>query len=246
MKIKLRHLLTSLVLLASIPSSLAADPGESDYGRLLAKYVTPAGTVKYRDWKANAEDLSALRKITAQIGSDQPADTSRDGRFAYHINAYNAWMLRLVLDRYPIKSVQDIAPSFGVFTEPRITVAGKKMSLNQLEKEILIPEFKDPRVHFAINCASTSCPPLLNLPFTAAKLTTQLDAQTKAFANKGAGAVQLSGKKVQLSKIFEWYAADFKASGDAVGLINKYRSEPIPTGAKVSYFDYDWSLNEAR
>jgi hypothetical protein len=153
-------------------------------------------------------------------------------------------MLRIVLENYPIKSVRDIAPLFGVFTQPRIMLGGKKVSLNYLEKSILIPEFKDPRVHFAINCASASCPPLLDAPYSAAKLNAQLDAQSKAFAN-GSG-VRVSGNKAQLSKIFDWYSADFKASGEATGFLNKYRSEPIAAGTKLSYFEYDWSLNEAR
>ncbi len=239
-------LLTCLILLVTAAFNFAAEPWEAEYGRLLAKYVTPAGTAKYKDWKANAADVAALQKITDQVGSAGPGDSSRDGRFAFHINAYNAWMLRIVLENYPIKSVRDIAPLFGAFTAPRIMLAGKKVSLNHLEKEVLIPEFKDPRVHFAINCASASCPPLLNAPFTAAKLNAQLEAQTKAFANRGAGAVQVTGSKAQLSKIFDWYSADFKASGGAIGFLNKYRTEPIPAGSKLSYLDYDWSLNEAK
>ena len=81
---------------------------------------------------------------------------------------------------------------------------------------------------------------------TRARLNTQLDVQAKAFANRGAGAVVVSGNKVQLSKIFDWYAADFKASGGAIGFLNKYRTEPIPAASKLSYFDYDWNLNEAK
>lgn len=238
------QILICLALLATATSSHAVEPWEADYGRLLAKYVTPAGRVKYAEWKASAADLAALQKITDQIGSGGPTDSSHDGRFAFYINAYNAWMLRQVLDHYPIKSVRDIAPLFGVFTAPRIMLGGKKVSLNHLEKQILIPEFKDLRVHFAINCASGSCPPLLNVPFTATKLNAQLDAQTKAFANHG--AVQGSGDQLQFSKIFDFYAADFKAgSGDAIAFLNKYRATPIPAGTKISYLDYDWSLNEA-
>ena len=244
MKTPTHTILACLLLLATAVFSRSAEPWEADYGRLLAKYVTSAGTVKYAAWKANAADVAALQKITDQIGSGAPSDSSRDGRFAFHINAYNAWMLRLVVDAYPIKSVRDIAPIFGVFTQPRIMLGGKKVSLNHLEKGVLIPEFKDPRVHFAINCASASCPPLLDAPYTASKLNAQLDAQSKAFSN--GGGVQVSGKKAQLSKIFDWYSADFKASGDAIGFLNKYRSEQIPAGTKLSYFDYDWSLNEAR
>ena len=243
MKAATKTFLLCIVLLASAAFSRATEPWEGEYGRLLAQYVTPAGTVKYKAWKANAADVAALQKITDQIGAGGPSDTSRNGRFAFHINAYNAWMLRLVLEAYPIKSVRDIAPLYGVFTGSRIMLGGKKTSLNQLEKGLLIPEFKDPRVHSAINCASASCPPLLDVPFTAAKLNAQLEARSKAFAN--GGSVQVAGNKARISKIFDWYSADFKASGDVIGFLNKYRTEAIPAGTKLSYLDYDWSLNES-
>lgn len=238
-------MLTVLLLLLGAVFNHAAEPWEPEYARLLTKYVTAAGNVKYNDWKASGADVAALQEITDQIGRGRPSDSSRDGRLAFHINAYNTWMLRLVLDAYPIKSVRDISPSFGVFTGSQIVVGGKKVSLNYLEKELLIPEFKDPRIHFAINCASTSCPPLLNAPYTAAKLNQQLDVQTRAFANRAAGGVKISGRRVQFSKIFEWYAADFKASGGVIAFLNKHRTELIPVNAKLSHFDYDWSLNEA-
>lgn len=238
-------LFTSVILLLGTDVGDAAEPWESEYGRLLGQYVTPTGRVKYKAWKGSAADMVALQKITEQIGSGRPADSSRAGRLAFHLNAYNAWMLRLVLDAYPIKSVQEIAPNFGVFTGSRIVLGGRNVSLNYLEKELLIPGFKDPRIHFAINCASSSCPPLLNAPFSAAKLDEQLDGQTRAFANRGSDGVQVSGKNARLSKIFEWYGADFKAAGGVISFLNKYRTEPIPADAKLSYFDYGWSLNEA-
>ena len=224
----------------------AAEPWEADFGKLLAKHVTPAGRVKYSAWKASAEDMAALTKVTDAIAAAGPTDGSKDGRMAYYINAYNAWVLRGVLEKYPIASVRDIAPLFGFFTQERITVGGKKMSLNALEKQILIKEFRDPRVHFAINCASASCPPLLSTPYSAARLNGALDLSAKKFVNSNPLAVQIAGKEAKVSMIFDWYADDFKAAGGAAAYINSLRAEPLPAGAKIKFQEYDWSLNDAK
>lgn len=224
----------------------AAEPWEADFGKLLGKYVTPAGRVKYAAWKASAEDIAALTKVTDAIAAAGPTDATPEGRFSYHINAYNAWVLRGVLEKYPLASVRDIAPLFGFFTQDRITVAGKKMSLNALEKQILIKEFRDPRVHFAINCASASCPPLMNTVYSATRLNGALELNTKKFVNTNPLAVQVSGKEAKVSMIFDWYADDFKAAGGAAAYINSFRTEQLPAGVKVKFQEYDWSLNEAK
>jgi hypothetical protein len=235
----------ALVITSITVPLIAAEPWEAEYNKLLGKYVT-AGGVKYAAWKASAEDVAALNRVTDAIAAAGPSEGSKEGQFAYHINAYNAWMLRTVLDNYPLKSVRDIAPLFGVFTQDRITVAGKKMSFNYLEKTIMIKQFADPRLHVAINCASASCPPISSTAYSGGRLNGQLDIAAKKFTNSNPNAVQLNGNKLALSKIFDWYAADFKASGGAVGWINKYREQDLPADAKVSFQEYDWSLNEAK
>jgi len=101
-------------------------------------------------------------------------------------------------------------------------------------------------VHFALNCASASCPPLAARPFEAATLNEQLDQLARAFVNGNPQAIQVSGKGVSLSKIFDWYKDDFAAAGGAVAFINRFRKEPLPADAKVKFMDYDWSLNEAK
>ncbi len=120
------------------------------------------------------------------------------------------------------------------------------MSFNDLEQKVIRPTFKEPRVHFALNCASASCPPLASRPFDAATLNDQLDQLTRAFMNVNPRAIIGSGGSIALSKIFDWYKDDFAAAGGSVAFINRYRKEPLPAGAKVKFMDYDWSLNETK
>jgi len=229
-----------------ILSARSAEPWERAYGELLKKYATPQG-VRYAAWKASASDLESLAALTRQIAASGPATPGRDGELAYLTNAYNIWTLQGVLEKYPIKSVRDTAPLFGFFTQSRITVAGEKMSLNKLEKERILKKFQEPRVHFALNCASLSCPPLRDEPYTAPRLEAQLEDATRSFLNGSPFAVQPSadGKRLMISMIFDWYAGDFKASGGPAAFINRYRKEKIREGTKLGYQDYDWSLNAA-
>jgi hypothetical protein len=171
----------------------------------------------------------------------------KDEKLAFYLNAYNANILNQVLESYPIKSVRDIAALYGVFTQQRITVAGEKMSLNHLEKDV-IHGFNEPRVHFALNCASASCPPLRPKAYTGDDLGRELDQQTSAFLNHDPHGVKATeeGKKADVSEIFDWNSGDFQAAGGVAGFIDKYRKPPLAPGAKISYLSYDWSLNEAR
>ena len=167
--------------------------------------------------------MAALQRVTDGIGSDDPAARSMD-QLAFYINAYNAWTIKLVLDKYPIKSVRDASPLFGLFLRKNIRVAGEKMSLNHLEKDIIRKKFNDPRVHFAVNCGSTSCPPLRKGAYDAKALDEELDARTKAFTLSDAGVEKSAdGKKVRVSKIFKWYDEDFKGEGSAREFIGKKR-----------------------
>jgi len=218
-------------------------PWTADYNRLLSKYSTPAG-VRYAAWKGNASDMQALRGVVDAVGRENISGLGAKEQLAYYVNAYNAWILHEALEKYPTASVKDALYSF--FTSKRIKVAGQQTSFNALEKETIRGKFGDPNIHFALNCASRSCPPLLAEAFQGGKLDAQFEKLAKSFVNSDRG-VKLSadGKTAQLSKIFEWYKDDFKGGG-AVEFINKRRSSPLPKDVKISYQEYDWSLNEAK
>jgi hypothetical protein len=240
---------TKLVLaLILVPLIASAEVGswQKDYDGLLKKYVAGGG-VRYAAWKASATDVAELDKVVAAIGAESPSSLGRNDKLAFYINAYNAWMIHLVLEKYPIKSVKDYAPLFGVFTSKNIQLGGEKMSLNHLEKDLILKGIGEPRAHFAVNCASRSCPVLIPSAYSSATLDATLNERAKAYTASPFGA-QLSkdGKTASLSSIFKWYADDFKAAGGAVPFINKYRPQPLPADVKVEFLDYDWSLNEAK
>ena len=244
----MRRLLCSCVVilvLVGVPSAgFAQDGWSTEYNRLLGKYATPSG-VNYAEWKSNATDLQALEAVVNGIASEQISSLERNAQLAFYINAYNAWILHEALEKYPTKSVKDTL--FTFFTGKRINVAGEQMSFNRLEKEVIIPKFSEPRVHFALNCASRSCPPLQAQAFEAGKLDGQLERLAKTFVNTNYGvAFDAASKTARLSKIFDWYKDDFAKEGGAVAFVNKRRSSPLPPDTKISYQDYDWALNEAR
>ena len=214
------------------------------YNKLLGKYVTSGG-VRYAAWKANAEDMKAIQEVVDGIAQEKISGLSKKEQLAFYLNAYNAWILHEALGKYPTKSVKDLL--FTFFTGQRIKVAGEPMSFNHLEKDIIRPKFGDPRVHFALNCASRSCPPLNPEPFRGEKLDAQLEKLATAFVNSPKGVdYQPAKKTAALSAIFDWYKDDFKMAGGPLAFINKRRQEPLPNDVKITYQNYDWSLNEVK
>ncbi len=235
----------------ALGAALLATPAQAqiapEYGPLLKKYVSDRG-VNYAAWKANAADMAAIKKVVDAIAKAPAATAVTPDQLAFHLNAYNAWILHQKLAAYP----NEMNPGMLTFILPyfnrkQITVAGELMSFNHLESDIIRPRFKDPRIHFALNCASISCPPLFNEPFEAKKLGGQLDGLAKRFTNSDRGVkLAADGKAVQLSKIFDWYKDDFAPAGGAVAFINKFRTQKIPATAKVGFQDYYWKLNDAK
>jgi hypothetical protein len=236
-----------LIVLGVIPLRLCAEVGawQKDYDALLKKYVSDGG-VRYAAWKSDSADLAALNRVVAAIGTDNPGGLGRDDRLAFYLNAYNAWVLHLVLAKYPIRSVKDYAPFYGIFTGKNIKLGGESVSLDYLEKGLVAKGFQEPRVHFALNCASRSCPVLIPSAYAGATLDATLNERAKAYIVNPRG-VQLSsdGKTARLSSIFKWYADAFKPAGGIVAFINRYRPQPLPADVKVEFQDFDWSLNES-
>jgi len=243
MKLFLRLLVSLALVVASVASS-RAESWTDTYNHLLGKYVISGG-VKYAEWKANAADMQAIQSVVDGIAKENVSALGKQQQLAFYINAYNAWILHEALGKYPTKSVKDAL--FTFFTSKRITVAGQQMSFNALEKDTIRSKFGEPRVHFALNCASRSCPPLNRTAFSADKLDGQFETLAKGYVNSEHGVkFNAAAKSADLSKIFDWYKDDFKADGGALAFINKRRTTPIPADAKIGYQDYDWNLNEAK
>jgi len=209
-----------------------------DYQNVLSKYVTSDG-VKYK--KLKSKDAATIDGIVNAIASEK-ASGSKDEQLAYYINAYNAWMIKIVLDRYPTDSV--LNGDSKIFEKKIIKVGGKTMSLNDLEHNIIRKKFSDARIHFAVNCGSESCPPLAKEAFTGAKLNEQLHDLTVKFINSKYGAKQ-NGNTLNVSQLFDWYKSDFKKDspdGTVLGYIKKYKK--VSGSPSLAYQEYSWKINE--
>ena len=218
------------------------------YDSLVKKYVSLAG-VNYKKWKADAADMKQLGDVMEAIGQEVLTGKSREERLAFYLNAYNAHILQRILQDYPT----DGPGGGGLFGRNRffkakiLGVAGQITSFDLLENEIIRPQFEEPRIHFALNCASASCPPLHPQAFRAATLDATLTALTKAFVTSNPEGVKNVGwKKVSVSKIFDWYGDDFEAAGGVLSFINQYRDAKLSADTQVSFHAYSWVLNATR
>ncbi len=208
------------------------------WNTLAQKHISASGKVNYKGFKADIVAFDAYLKSLA----DNPIQSSwsRGQKMAYWINAYNAFTIKLIVDNYPVKSITDLEGG-KPWDKKWITLGGKTYSLNNIEHDILRPQYKDARIHFAVNCAAKSCPPVWNKAWTAANLNSQLERSAKAFINN-ANYNEVGGSNAAISKIFEWYAVDF---GDSItDYLNKYAATKVDAGTSVTYKDYNWALNE--
>jgi hypothetical protein len=167
---------------------------------------------------------------------------------AYWINAYNAFTIQLILRNYPLASIKDIAGNIPFVNTAWdlsfINIEGHQYDLNDIEHGIIRPNFDEPRIHFALVCAALSCPSLRNEAYTAQKLNSQLDEQARTFFNNPSKN-EISSNSIQVSKLLDWYEGDFTKNGNSlIDYVNKYTSTTIAPDAKVTYKDYNWSLNE--
>lgn len=218
----------------------------SIWGELLKKHVSGA-SVDYRGFK---KDEQRLDQYLAVLSETRIKELSGNEQFAFYINAYNAFTVKLILTRYPgINSIKEIGSFFtNPWQKKFIPLSGRTVTLDYIEHEVLRPKFKDPRVHFAINCASRGCPPLRCEPYEAKKLEEQLDEQAAAFINNPDQNF-LKDNRLHLSKIFKWFEEDF--NDKPVRFVRRYAQpglkEAIDAAGddlKVSYLPYDWSLNQ--
>jgi hypothetical protein len=207
-----------------------------NYNQFLSKYVSQNGNVSYDKIKANKAELDA---VVTQFEKTQPTDKwSKSEKMAYYINVYNAYTIKVVVDNYPTKSIKNIN---GAWDKKFIASGKDKISLGDVENKIL-RKMGDPRIHFAINCASFSCPNLVNKAFESEVLEKQLETAAKSFVNDKSKNI-ISEKEIKISEIFSWFTADFKSSGSVIDFLNKYSTVKIDKKAKTSYVTYNWNLN---
>lgn len=208
------------------------------WNELLKKYVDEDGNVNYARFK---KDIGSLETYLKLLSQNAPSSSwSKNKKLAFYINLYNAATVKLIVDNYPTKSIKDIP---NRWKKNWISVNGDITSLNDIEHEVL-RKMDEPRIHFAINCASYSCPKLLNAAFTEQNMERLLSKATIDFVNDKKRN-QFENGTAKLSRIFKWYKSDFTNNTSLLDFINIYLDNPISKNAKVEYLDYDWSLNEA-
>lgn len=224
-------------------------PNHDSWSELLTKYVRKDGLV---DYKGFVKDKDKLNAYANYISDNTPTDDWTDEeKIAYWINAYNVFTVKLIVDNYPVKSIKDLNPTLAiptirsVWTKEWFQIGGKDFSLDRIEHKILRKEFNEPRIHFAVNCASISCPILRNEAYTAEKLNEQLDEQARIFLNDTTRN-KIEPQKVRVSKIFSWFGGDFKKDQTLIEFLNRYSKVEINKKAKVRFMDYNWKLNEVK
>ncbi len=240
------NILFCFLLLGVATPILAAQGIDHDlYAGLLKKYVKD-GVVNYQGFKNEESVLDKYLKILEGVDSKI---LSRKKQFAFYVNAYNAWTIKLILSGYPgIESIKDLGSFFKSPWQKKICrIDGKVITLDDIEHRILRPRFKDSRVHFAINCAARSCPPLLSEPYRGDKLGLQLDKMASMFINNP-NSNHIENHTLYVSRIFKWFAEDFNE--DVPGFFMRYAKgdlkKQLALNKKttiIKYLDYDWSLN---
>jgi hypothetical protein len=236
--------------LISVPTASAMVFDHSQFDQVLKAYVDDQGLV---DYKGIAKD-KRFQDYMQQLKAAGTGEMSTDGRLAFWINAYNAVTIDKVIKWKPKKSVRETAirglwTSTKFFTSREHMVAGMQMSQDDIEHEILRKQLKDPRIHFAIVCASFSCPKLARFAFSAEQIQQQLEDETHKYIDSDRGTrIDYAENTLYLSKIFDWFAGDFEnKSGSVLAFIKPYL-EPdalafLERKPKVEYLRYNWALN---
>jgi hypothetical protein len=201
-----------------------------------------------------AKGLARLATYLERLQKADPTKLTRDEQFAFWVNLYNATTVDIVARQYPVNSIRDIRQgdlfSSGPWTAKLVKVNGQSLSLDDIEHKILRPIWRDPRIHYAVNCASVGCPNLASTAYTGGALAAMLDKAARDYVNSPRG-VRFDGSRLVVSSIYDWYEEDF--GGSKAGVLEhlgKYASPPLSrrisqTGG-ISGYDYDWALNDKK
>lgn len=220
------------------------------------KMTEHASTVDYEGLKAEPEVLNKYLSSLSAVKAEKFQKFTEKQKISFLSNAYNAFTLKLIVDNYPIKSIKKISSgTFSFFSSPWkiefIQLLGKKISLDEIEHGMLRKNYNEPRIHFAVNCASIGCPRLLNEAFIAERLDQQLDMQGKAFlTDTSRNRIDFKNKKIYLSKIFSWFSEDFTKGGKTTQsfvlpyMLNDKDKIKQAEDFSLSYTSYNWDLNK--
>ncbi len=263
--IALIHNYPSPIIAQNIPPvavmTKSSEPFNYDnYTAVLRTYVSDRGLVNYQQLQTNRQQLDAFNASVGAVTPQTYSSWTEKEKIAFLINAYNAFTLQSIIDQNPIKkSIRDIP---GVWKGKKWLIAGERKTLDDIEHRTLRQDFNEPRIHVALVCAAMSCPILRNEPYTAAELDTQLEEQMRKFIRSSQGfRIEKGEGRVYLSAIFKWYGKDWQPSyivedkftgtrsqRAVLHFLSKYllpssRQYLEQDGYKISYLNYDWSLN---
>lgn len=243
--ILMKRLMIFTALLMLSFNTFAAEPNWSAYAEVLksvhqgTKNNVRLALVDYQVLKENGKLEAAYQEL-----SNFPAKSlsNKEEKLAFYINAYNILALKMVLDHWPVDSIKDVGSLISpVWGKSAGSIDGKTVSLDEIENKTLRP-MGEPRIHFAIVCASVSCPDLRNTPYTASNLNAQLNEQVQRFLANADKGLRIDNDGMHISRIFDWFEKDFKSVGGVEAFIRRYRADlpELPIKADINY---DWSVN---
>ncbi len=228
----------------------------SAWDRLLGRYVIAGGDGinRFAYGRVTADDRAALSAYIGALAATPVSHHNRPQQRAYWINLYNALTVRTVLDHYPVDSIRDVDTSPGVFADgpwdaDAITIEGEAVTLNDIEHRILRPIWRDPRIHYALNCASIGCPNLRTVAYTGINTDALLDKGASEYVNHPRGA-RVAGDELTVSSIYVWFQEDFGgADGSVIAHLRRFASPALAARLaairSISDHEYDWALNDA-
>lgn len=234
---------TALLMLSF--NIFAAEPDWSAYTDVLksvsqgTKNNVKLALVDYQTLKENGKLEAAYQQLSSFPVKNL---SNKEEELAFYINTYNILALKMVLDHWPLDSIKDVGSLLSpVWGKPAGSINGKTVSLDDIENKIL-RQMGEPRIHFAIVCASVSCPDLRTTPYTASKLNAQLDEQVQKFLDNADKGLKIGDESIRISKIFDWFGKDFKPADGVETFIRRYRAD-LPELPFKEDINYDWDVN---
>jgi hypothetical protein len=221
----------------------------TEYSELLKEYVQNEQKMGIQsnlvDYKGIGKDPRYLN-LLEQLASFNSSNLLGNEKLAFYINTYNIFTIKLIIDYKPTGSIKDIGSWFNpVWQKPAGVLSGNVISLDTIEHKILRP-MNEPRIHFAITCASMSCPDIRKEPYESNKLESQLEEQTLSFINNEEKGIKLDGENIYISKIFDWFSEDFSSNNQDIDILRFIAQYKMEAGRFSHYktLDYNWKLNQ--
>lgn len=242
-------LLTATALMATVTTATAQDANvNTPYNEFLAKYVTQEDGIDLVAYdKVTDEDEAKLEAYIETLSNIDASDFSQEEAIAYWANLYNAETINVILDNYPVSSIRKIG-LLGPWKKKRLTVNGEKLSLDNIEHDIVRGTYDEPRIHFVFNCASIGCPNLGLKAWEAETLDAEMDRAGRDFIATSRGVSLSETGKITGSSLFKWYKKDFGETDEDVirylaQFATGYKKDAMMAASKFDNHDYDWGLN---